>query len=204
MRSKLMLLICFLVFSSAYSQNETINVYTPQSKSLQDFEWTNNRVGFTYSMMTGYGLTYLRHFDNGLALKTQLFAYGSIDDNSSSSSEIDVAFGLEVQYTIKKFNKTRFYILGGGYYNYELMTDNWNGVDDDRTEAMKNIGIGVGFEFLAFNQLSFAIDGGYYGEFTKKTSNNINYIEGKPILIPVETNPIQFGFGFGISGYFNF
>lgn len=69
---------------------------------------------------------------------------------------------------------------------------------------MKNFGIGFGFEFLAFNQLSFAIDGGYYGEFTKKTSNDVKYVGGNQILTPIETNPIEFGFGFGISAYFNF
>lgn len=203
MKLNLILLLIVFSISNLYSQENT-NVYTPKSKSLSDFDWEKNRIGFTYSMMTGYGLSYLRQFDNGLALKTQLFAYGSIDDNSSSSSEIDVAVGLEVQYNIKKFDKTRLYVLGGGYYNYNKNSDNFNGVDDDTIEAIKNFGIGFGFEFLAFNQLSFALDGGYYGEFTKKTTNQINYIGGKPIVTPVESNPIKFGFGFGLSAYFNF
>lgn len=106
MKLNLMLIIIVFSFTNLISQEKT-NIYTPKSKSLSDFDWEKNRIGFTYSMMTGYGLTYLRQFDNGIALKGQLFAYGSIDDEENYRNEIDVAFGIEVQYNIKKFDKTR-------------------------------------------------------------------------------------------------
>ena len=180
-----------------YSQ-ETKNVYRVESNN--EYEWFDNKIGFTYSMMTGYGLTYLRNVNDNFAIKTQLFAYGSIDDEDSYNNYIDFSLGIEFQYTVKKYERTRLYVLGGGYYAYSEENDyyDWNSYSDNKIENDRNVGLGIGFELLAFSNLSFTIDGGYFGRFTKvEEFDDISNI--KKI-----SNPIKFGFGFGVSAFYNF
>lgn len=192
--------IVLLSAISLFSQ-ETKNVY--RVEPLNDYQWNDNRIGFTYSMMSGYGLSYLRVFNDKFALKTQLFAYGSIDeDESYNGNYIDFSIGTELQYTLKKFDRTRLYLLAGYYYKYGIEKDyySWSlEQTEELVENVHNIGLGFGFEFLAFNNLAFALDGGYHGRF----SNEVNKFEDSNVIIS-ESSPIRFGFAFGVSAFYSF
>lgn len=199
---KTAIISAFILFFgfNLYSQ-ETKTVYRVETS--KEFEWHENRIGFTYSMMSGYGLTYLREFNDKVALKSQLFAYGSIDDEEAySDNYINFSIGTELQYTLKRFDRTRLYLLAGYYYEYGLEKYNygWSGEQTElNEESSNNIGIGFGFEFLAFSNLSFSLDGGYHGRFAKE----IDKYEDTNVIIN-ESSPIRFGFAMGISAFYNF
>lgn len=187
----------------------TINISALDTKANvpnnENYDWLDNRIGFTYSMMTGYGLTYLRQLNEDFAIKSQLFAYGTIEENTEYL-EIILSLGAELQYNIRKYDRTRLYGLVGGYYDYLkeaaiLYSEN----DYFYTENSFNFGAGIGFEILFKYNLSLSIDGGYFVNFTDIKDYDILYIPGQNDgIIAKNTKPIRFGFAFGASIYYNF
>ena len=201
-------LLVFVIFSCstflAQSQ-ETNNALIPVSeKKILE----KNRVGFTYSTLTGYGLTYLRAFDNGFSLKSQLFIYGDVDSKANKVdgqySHLMFEIGAELQYNLVKYSSNRFYVLCGAFYNYDDESNSksiypYNYSDINR---LYNIGIGFGFETLIINHISIALDGGYYGNIKVNTFSDDNFSNNGDSAY--NNTKVGFGFGFGVSLYYNF
>ncbi len=168
--------------------------------SITSSEWGKNKIGFTYSMMTGYGMSYWREINEEIAFKTQIFGYGSTEVNNKFNNSLIASFGIELQYNLKKIEKTRLYLLSGGYYGYSKEFNYYImrvGYIDEYKEYLSNLGVGFGFEVLALKNLSFSIDGGYFIGF----KNVQEFYENENLTI--YKKPFSFGFGLGISAFYN-
>ena len=169
-------IIIFTILFFAYiSQAQEISdaLQPKKEKKLKD-----NKVGLTYSMMSGYGLTYLRSFENNFSIKTQLYLYGSVDANDTEyrDNSLKLAIGAELQYNLAKFQSNRLYVLAGFYYDYDYSLYDY--LLHTKDEVVKknafditrhyNVGLGIGFEVYLLNNISVAFDGGYYGEIKNK------------------------------------
>ncbi len=198
-------IIIFTILFFAYiSQAQEISdaLQPKKEKKLKD-----NKVGLTYSMMSGYGLTYLRSFENNFSIKTQLYLYGSVDANDTEyrDNSLKLAIGAELQYNLAKFQSNRLYVLAGFYYDYDYSLYDY--LLHTKDEVVKknafditrhyNVGLGIGFEVYLLNNISVAFDGGYYGEI--KNNNQADFYTVKET-----SKSIGFGFAGGISLYYNF
>jgi hypothetical protein len=162
--------------------------------------------------MSGYGLTYLRAFENNFSLKTQLFAYGNLDnsENSLTDNSVNFAIGTELQYNLTYFKNNRLYTLAGFYFDYDYTTWQENMantiVETYDIKRKYNFGLGIGFEAFIANNITIALDGGYYGYFENRNERNIYYdYDLKEVKLKYPTSKaISFGFGFGASLYYNF
>lgn len=206
MRINLFLLIFFFCFLNIYSQNDSSKTISKSYNSNDDYVWNDNRIGATISILTGYGLSYSRKINENMYIKTQLFAYGSLDHDTFYENEIDVAFGLELQYDLKKYDMIRLYALGGGFYNYNISYET-DYFDEEFTSYYTinsyNLGIGLGVELLVLNHISFSIDGGYYLRFSS-TKRELEIDGVKNSNLTSESNRTEFGLGAGISAFYSF
>lgn len=185
-----------------------IFTYTGQSQEIYDTLHPkqeqkillNNRVGITYSTLSGYGLTYLRQLNDKFSIKGQLFGFGKYETEPEFINEnyLVISIGTELQYNLIKYTNNRLYALGGIYYVYDYDENSgWNS-DYNSTNNYYNIGLGIGFETMLFSNITMAIDGGYFGQYVKYRSEDDNTLD---IL---RNNEIVFGFGIGVSLYYNF
>lgn len=199
---KFFILLFFLMISyTVYGQQTDFKTIENLDNGYK-YEWKDNKIGFSASMLTGYGFTYYRQLTQNLGVKAQIFAYGTLDDETSYANEIDISGGIELQYTLLKFERIRFYALTGGYYMYNKSEDYFINNDIYEITNSKNIGIGVGCEMLAFNNLSFAFDGGYYFAFINKAYEDSN-IGQNPMIIP-ESKKFEFSLGVAFSVFYSF
>lgn len=203
---KTIVLLFIISLNLVQAQEETKITLVQKAKNI----FKNNRVGLTYSMMSGYGLTYLRAFENNFSLKTQLFAYGNLDnsENSLKDNSVNFAIGTELQYNLTYFKNNRLYTLAGFYFDYDYATSQENVasfvVDTYDIKRKYNFGLGIGFEAFIANNITIALDGGYYGYFENRNSREIKYDKNEARLVYPTSNAISFGFGFGASLYYNF
>lgn len=200
---KTIVLLFIISLNLVQAQEETKITVVQESKNI----FKNNRVGLTYSMMSGYGLTYLRSFENNFSIKTQLYLYGSVDANDTEyrDNSLKLAIGAELQYNLAKFQSNRLYVLAGFYYDYDYSLYDY--LLHTKDEVVKknafditrhyNVGLGIGFEVYLLNNISVAFDGGYYGEI--KNNNQADFYTVKET-----SKSIGFGFAGGISLYYNF
>ena len=197
-------LLILLIFVSLPVFSQIYNVDNDGTYKKQN--WLDNKIGFTYSMMTGYGLSYQRQFTETIGLKSQFFAYGSVNDDPNTENTFDdiyISIGSELQFNLKKYESTRLYLLAGGFYRYLVEDDymyfgNQNYGQDKRKDI--NVGLGFGLEFMMDYNFSISLDGGFhfnYGILDSYTMQN-------GIYVPVKTNPMEFGFAFGLSLFYNF
>lgn len=204
-------ILAFVVIVSFYlmpSIDLTSQIYDLQEDgTYKKHKWLDNKIGFTYSMMTGYGLTYYRQLNETIGLKSQFFAYGRIEDNPTESYNFDrmhLTLGTELQFNLKKFESSRLYLLTGGFYRYLSESDGyWSGPDYiDVTKDTRdiNLGLGFGFEFMLDYNFSIAIDGGYHFNFGKVDS----YDRRNNVSMPITSYPKEFSYAFGISLFYNF
>lgn len=203
MRINLFLFIIFFSSLNVFGQNESSNTVKILNN---DYKWNDNRIGASLSMMTGYGLSYSRKINENMYIKTQLFAYGSLEDDTFYENEIDVAFGLELQYDLKKYEMIRLYALGGGFYNYNKRNETVyfeQGPGSFIIANSNHFGLGFGVELLVLNQISFAVDGGYYLRFT--STNEEFKVDGVKNSNPIiQSKSIEFGLGVGLSAFYSF
>lgn len=197
MKNIILLFVFMLIPLKLISQNQ--NKSDIQQPPTKPSTWGKNKIGLTYSMMSGYGFSYWRELSNNFCLKTQLFGYGSTEVEDKFDNSLVFAIGLELQYTIRRTKVTRLYLLTGYYYSYSHEINYYYRGEyvDDYKENLRNIGIGFGFEVLAYHNLSFSLDGGYFLRF-----NNVKEYyqdENKTIF----RSPLNFGIGFGVSAYYN-
>jgi|APTNR8051073442_1049403.scaffolds.fasta_scaffold03618_7 hypothetical protein len=190
---KIFVFLClFAAFSFANAQNSN------------DSQWPQNRIGLYGSFFSGYGLSYQYQFENGFSLKTQLFAYGSDNDNSDyNTNEIQLALGADLQYNLKRTENTRLYVLAGSFIDYyEDGYYYYSSPNDSDIERYINVGIGFGIELMAWKNVSFMLEGGYYGRFGNNTVSVYRYGDERDIK---ETqNPRSFGFGVGGGIFYAF
>ncbi len=199
---KLFLFLClFAAFSFANSQDATNSkvVSTNNQNNVDDDEsqWLQNRIGLYGSFFSGYGLSYQYQFENGISVRTQVFAYGSNDDNNNyNSDEIQIAFGGDFQYNLKRSKTTRLYILAGSFIDYNERGNYYEYPSSDEDVDIKryiNVGVGIGMELMAWRNISFVIEGGYYGRF----GNNSITVFNNETRYKEKQTPKSFGFGVG-------
>ena len=187
------LILLFVNIAKSQEEAEIVKVVSENESKLE-----SNRIGFTYSTLSGYGLTYLHTLDNGFSFKTQLFIYGEINnDDDFVNADVWGAIGGELQYNIKNFKRNRLYALVGFYFDYDYSEFGLRYATELSIKRLYNGGIGVGFETLVLKNISLALDGGYYGRIIRGNYKDAN----KPSKIDLE---VGFGFGFGVSLYYNF
>lgn len=205
MKSIFLFLCLFAVIPFAKAQ------YTSDSKlgtnnnrnTIEDdgSQWLKNRIGIYGSFFSGYGLSYQHQFDSGFSLRTQVFAFGRNDDNSDyNTEEVRFAYGADLQYNLKRSRNTRLYALVGSFIDYYKSGNNYNypsTTDDYDTERYINLGGGFGIELMAWQNLSFVIEGGYYGRFGKNNITNYRFENGQDVRYKEQQSPKSFGFGVG-------
>ena len=200
-----MKIVLFLVLFSSYflaksETSETANLTTIKNeKTLHNY-----RLGITYSDLSGYGTSYLREINDRFAIKTQFFFFGSVDDKSSDF--LMISFGTELQYNFVKNKTNRLYGISGFQYSYfeddgEKFLDFSlfdTGSMAERINRHYSVGLGIGFEAFFFSNITIAVDTGIYGLVGRNTKkiedSDFERLE----------NVFNFGYGFGITLYYNF
>lgn len=200
---KSIIIFTILIFTYTSQAQEMSDALQPKKEN----KLKENKVGLTYSMLSGYGLTYLRSFDNNFSIKTQLYLWGITEANGTEyrDNSLDLAIGAELQYNLAKFQSNRLYALAGFYFDYEYsLYDYLKGSQSNRLVKTAfditrhfNVGLGVGFEVYLLNNISVAFDGGYYGQV--KSNNYADFLTAT-----TNTKAIGFGLAGGISLYYNF
>lgn len=174
-----------------------------------DSQWLQNRVGGYGSFFSGYGLSYQYQFENGISLKTQLFAFGSDDDNRNyNNDEIQLTYGIDLQYNLNRTKNTRFYALAGSFIDYHEEGNYYYSSSSDDTdfdiERYINVGVGFGIELMAWQNISVVVEGGYYGRFGNNTVTDYNYNNNGNTRVKVNETPRTFGFGVGGGLFYAF
>lgn len=190
---KIILIFAILIFTNTVQSqeiNETLKPKEDKNKLL------NNRVGVTYSMLSGYGLTYLRQLDDKFSIKGQLFGFGKYNSDPEEyyNNYLVISVGTELQYNLVAYNTNRVYGLVG--VNYYFKYDDYTSYVLNENEY--NLGLGIGFETFFFSNITLAIDGGYFGRLNY---SNTDYIVGELLD---KSSSIVFGLGVGVSLYYNF
>ena len=204
---RILVFVCLLAaFSFANAQNKTDNVSTSDDDESQ---WLQNRIGLYGSFFSGYGLSYQYQFENGFSIRTQLFAYGSNDENNNyNSDEIRLALGADLQYNLKRTKNTRLYVLAGSFVDY-FENGNYTNIypstsKDYDIERYINVGVGFGMELMAWRNFAFVIEGGYYGRFGNNSVTVYDYREEGNIRTKENITPKTFGFGVGGGIFYAF
>lgn len=206
MKSRFIFLFLFAAISFAKAQdvaNPKLETSSNQN-AIEDDEsqWLKNRIGLYGSFFSGYGLSYQHQFENGFSLRTQLFAYGSNDDNKDyNSEEFRFAYGADLQYNLIRTRNTRLYTLVGSFLDYYESGNNNNTypskTKDYDIERYINVGVGFGIELMAWRNLSFVIEGGYYGRFGNNSIGVYRPVSGQNVRYSEKQTPKSFGFGVG-------
>ncbi len=173
-----------------------------------DAKWLQNRIGLYGSFFSGYGLSYQRQLKNGVSLRTQFFGFGNSEDDDYGSDEIRLAYGADVQYNLQRSRKTRLYVLTGSFYDYYESENNYpatpSGKKDYDIERYINVGVGLGIELIAWQHVSFSIEGGYYGRFGNNNVTTYRIVNGQEIRSREKQTPKSFGFGVGGGIFYAF
>ena len=194
---KIIIVFVILIFTYVSESEEIYDALHPKKDEKR---LLNNRVGLTYSILSGYGLTYLRQLDDKFSIKGQLFGFGKYESEPESYNEnyLNLSVGAELQYNLIKHRTNRLYSLLGAYFVYDYNeTSGWNS-DYNSIYKYYNLGLGIGFESMLFSNITVAVDGGYFGQYVKYLSENGSSIN------TLRSNDIVFGFGIGVSLYYNF
>ena len=172
-------------------------------------QWLQNRIGGYGSFFSGYGLSYQYQFDNGFSIRSQLFAYGSDDDNRDyNTDEIQLTYGIDMQYNLNRTKNTRFYALAGSFIDYSedgnyYYSTSPNDKDYD-IERYINVGVGFGIEVMAWRNISVVVEGGYYGRFGNNTVTVYRYGDEREFNFKENITPRSFGFGVGGGIFYAF
>lgn len=206
MKSTFILLLLFvsISFTTAQDASGSRLATSNNHNTTEDDEshWLKNRIGIYGSFFSGYGLSYQHQFDNSFSLRTQIFAYGRNDDSKEyNSNEVRLAYGADLQYNLKRSGNTRLYAIAGSFLDYYKSGNNYNYPpisNDYDYERYINVGGGFGIELMAWRNLSFVIEGGYYGRFGNNTVTVYRSENGQdPIYLKEKQSPKTFGFGVG-------
>jgi hypothetical protein len=180
-------------YSQEYTKEED---YQPTSKpNLVNL--FNSSVGFNYSTISGYGLSYGIRFLDGFRVSINTLVHYkqkvrwedmSKELVSSESSDTDYNFGIELQREILKSNITRLYgLVGTAFRKYENVEYN-----EGTRKTFFTIGIGVGADWFLSDRISVN------GSFGYKFENN----EVEIGQIPTREKRTIVGFGFGVLYHF--
>lgn len=210
---RVLVLLCVLGSISFAKAQEATNSQLTTSNNQDpvegdDSKWVQNRIGIYGSFFSGYGLSYQYQFKKGISLRTQLFAYGSNDDDDSNATEVQITYGADVQYNLKRSGNTRLYVLAGSFLDYSesgntyyLPSPSPNNYDIER---YINIGVGLGIELIAWQHVAFAIEGGYYGRFGNNNVTVYRTVNGQDMIFNEKQTPKAFGFGVGGGIFYAF
>lgn len=189
-------LFYFIFLTNGFAKSKIVKDTTETNVT----KWGKNKLGFTYSMMTGYGLSYWREINDDFSIKIQSFGYGATEVQDKFDNSLIASLGVEIQYQLRKTERTRLYLLSGAYYSYNKEMNYYyrRKFIDDYIEHRSNFGAGFGFEVLALKNLSFSLDGGYFLRFS-----NINELYQKED-IEISRKVTSYGYAIGVSAFYNF
>ncbi len=207
MKRTIIIAVFLTIFASyfAIAQEESQIQYNINKKEFPTLE-LQNRVGVYASHFSGYGLSYQHQFLSGVSLKTQLLAFGKINDEEDSENMLIANWGLDLQFDVFKNNSMRYYGLIGSFYHYK---EDQNVVFSTGTykEINRgfNVGIGGGAEIKVMDRITACIEGGYYGRFSNNDEFKQTRISsGNYVYEKVKNKPKEFNFGAGIGVFFAF
>ncbi len=179
------------------------------------YDAPKNRIGFSGSMISGWGLTYQRQFDP-IAVKFVAFYYyfknGTGQNNNTTILQGPFynyneqgsfgSFGVEVKYNVFESKYVNIYpFLGASYWfdnseNPDYYYDNKKMVSTSYLRTSKsntyNLGGGLGMELLAGKYIAFNFDIGMKYLNTQQTATNYD----SPVNFK-DSQDIYFGFGVG-------
>jgi len=206
---KSIIIAALFVLCSNYlliAQEDNQILYNINKKEFPTLD-LQKRIGVYASHISGYGISYQYQFDNGISLRTQMLAYGKINDNDDYDNRLFANIGADIQFDVFKNKTMRYYTIIGSYYFYE--EDDKRGMFN--TNGYKlinrayNLGVGGGAELKVMDRITCCIEGGYFG----RSSNNDDYKSvhlgnGNYKYTKVKNKPKEFNFGAGIGVYFAF
>lgn len=213
-------LIIILIISAI----AVMNVFSQALKSTKDELFNpKNRIGFSGSMISGWGLTYQHNFDP-LAVKAVVFYYYYKNgDGTSSYDQVDLiggpfnyndkqalgSFGLELKYYVFKSRYVNLYpFIGGSYWfdnNESLYTEyryennvpkTYVYTRQDNTGSFMG-GAGFGFELIAGKYVAFNFDIGLSYRNSQIARDNYAYP-------PVRQDLEDIYFGVAVGGGVSF
>lgn len=146
----------------------------PLKSSAQEYGegLSHHQAGIAGSSLSSYGATYSYIFNSDYRIKSTVFAF--YEDHDTYYDWIGT-LGLEFQITLESASVTRFYGLIGGNY-FRFVTSNvYNNsyYSTYRSEKDYAIGVGIGFELLAWKHLVFNLDGTL--QYTVMRDDDYNY-----------------------------
>lgn len=184
------------------------------------FENPNNRIGFSGSMISGWGLTYQRNF-NPIAVKAVAFYYYYKDGTGNLSNQVITgpamnfdqqgsigSFGLEFKYYVFESKYVNLYpLIGFSYWleNTETPSYYWDKNNKEYSILREsksntwNLGAGFGIEVIAGKYVAFNFDIGM--KYLNTQKNEHNY-ESPPVIVPTEDIYFGIAVGGGVSFVF--
>lgn len=194
MRTFFVLVILFNLYVAKSQDEKILNL-----KEVEDNSLTNNKIGVSFSLLSGGGLTYLHTFDNRLSIKSQFILLGKIEEENTSENNnfAVILVGSELQFDIFRKKYNRSYLLCGFYYEYDQFMNNLKSPKNSyEIYRAYNVAVGGGYELQVYKRISFAFDIGYYGSFNRNSSKESN-------LKNNNSKQIEFSIGVGFSFYYN-
>lgn len=170
---------------------------TQRISQVNESTWPQNRLGALASSFMGYGLSYQRHFTGDIAARISMFGFGE-SNNMDNRQSLYGTLGLDLQYTLHRTKFTRFHTFVASSIWYDESSYNYLW-DPNQFQYSSTInrsivaGFGFGFEFLAWEIISFSIETGLQGRF----ENNSSYNKSNNMIMYENRKPRFYGFGIG-------
>ena len=165
-------------------------------------EYFSNAIGFRYSDISGYGLSYQRFFLKDYAVKLSVFFYyyefmrGDGPDYEEEEKNTRYNLGIELQRTIIHHDNIRVFAFAGGFYDNQEEKEVENGLVsiDESTESVTG-GLGCGIEYILQKHFILHLECGY--KF--KNEEGDEYNQEEKVFKPTTLKETTLGFGIGAS-----
>lgn len=164
----------------------------------------STQLGFSGSTISGYGLSFWLNFGDVVRLKTTGFYF--YNEDNWSDFELYGVGGAELQFLVYKSELSTVYIFGGAslWYNedrneFNILTENQEIIKKRTGDKLESYtaGIGVGYEYLLWDNLLINLDVGVQYQDSRTT-----YFYDLFTINPHITKSFGLGAGLGISYLF--
>lgn len=161
----------------------------------------SNSLGFTAGMIAGLGISYRKHFENGMGVHVGAVAFGNEDS-------VNANLGVQILRTVRKNEKSRLYLLAGSavfwdrHKEYDYGTPEYPEVKyDPETDTkevyysenyqepgmvtvndyMLNFGLGFGMELAAKQGIGVALEMPITVTFSTQDDSSLSFKQVYPI-----------------------
>lgn len=169
-------LIATPIFAQTDTQNNNTDNVDFSITNTQKTQHYRHELGFSASLISGYGISYQHNFDTYNSLKTTFFAYSS--QYNDEDSDINAIFGLEYKRNFHVSRTMKVYGLVGGFFNYAEDYYNYSyGYNKSYYFSNDwNVGAGLGCAF-ALKRIVLNVDIGfrYFYSLERDFYNDYDY-----------------------------